>query len=75
MQKWFSSSGNDPLYGQELQEVDTSSEVSLCLLVLSFYLADMKLEKQGLWFLTPFSFATNIYVAVVTALSSVRCCL
>ena len=45
------SGGYDRLDSLESQEVDTSSEVSLCLLVLSFYLAmwnaDMKLEKQG----------------------------
>ena len=44
--------GNDRLDGLESQEVDASSEVSVCLLVLSFNLAmwnaDMKLEKQGL---------------------------
>ena len=49
MQSDLSSSGNDPLDGLESQEVDASSEVSVCLLVLSFYLAmwnaDMKLEK------------------------------
>ena len=43
------------LDGLESQEVDTSSEVSVCPLVLSFYLAvwnaDMKLEKQGLWYM------------------------
>ena len=52
MQSDLSSSSNDRLDGIEWQEVDASSEVSTCLLVLSFYLAmcnaDMKLEKQGL---------------------------
>ena len=52
MQSDLSSSGNDRLDGLESQEVDASSEVSACLLVLSFYLAmwnaDMKLEKQVL---------------------------
>ena len=54
MQSDLSSGGNDRLDGLESQEVDTSSEVSVCLSVLSFYLhvaiwnADMKLEKQGL---------------------------
>ena len=48
----ISGGGNDRLDGLESQEVDASSEVSVCLLVLSIYLAmwntDMKLEKQGL---------------------------
>ena len=52
MQSDLSSGGNDRLDGLESQEVDASSEVSVCLLVLSFYLAlwnaDMKLEKQSL---------------------------
>ena len=53
MRSDLSSCGNDRLDGLELQEVDASSEVSVCLiLVLSIYLAmwnaDMKLEKQGL---------------------------
>ena len=52
MQSDLSSSGDDRLDGLESQEVDASFEVSVCLLVLSFYLAmlnaDMKLEKQGL---------------------------
>ena len=52
MQSDLSSGGNDRLDGLESQEVDASSEVSVCLLVLSFYLAmwnaDMKLEKQVL---------------------------
>ena len=52
MQNDLSSGGNDRLEGLESQEVDASSEVSVCLLVLSNYLAmwntDMKLEKQGL---------------------------
>ena len=51
MQSDLSSGGNDRLDGLESQEVDTSSEVSVCLFVLSFYLAmwnaNMKLEKQG----------------------------
>ena len=52
MQNDLSSGGNDRLDGLESQEVDASSEVSVCLLVLSSYLiamwnADMKLEKQG----------------------------
>ena len=49
MQNDLSRGGDD---GLESQEVDASSEVSVCLSVLSFYLAmwnaDMKLEKQGL---------------------------
>ena len=49
MQSDLSRGGNDRLVGLESQEVDASSEVSVCLLVLSFYLAmwnaDMKLEK------------------------------
>ena len=52
MQSDLSSGGNDRIDSLESQEVDTSSEVSVCLLVLSFYLAmwnaDMKLERQGL---------------------------
>ena len=52
LQSDLSSGGNDRLDGLESQEVDSSSEVSVCLLELSFYLtmwnADMKLEKQGL---------------------------
>ena len=52
MQSDLSSGGNDRLDGLESHEVGASSEVSVCLLVLSFYLAmwnaDMKLEKQGL---------------------------
>ena len=52
MQSVLSSGCNDCLDGLESQEVDASSEVSVCLLVLSFYLAmwnaDMKLEKHGL---------------------------
>ena len=39
MQSDLSSDVNDRLDGLESQEVDASSEVSLCLLVLSFYLA------------------------------------
>ena len=49
MRNDLSRGGDD---GLESQEVDASSEVSVCLSVLSFYLAlwnaDMKLEKQGL---------------------------
>ena len=52
MQTDLSRGGYDRLGGLESQEVDVSSEVSVCLSVLSFYLdmwyADMKLEKQGL---------------------------
>ena len=52
MQSDLFSGGNDRLDGLESQEVDASSEVSVCLLVLSFYPAmrnaDMKLENQGL---------------------------
>ena len=52
MQSDLSSGGNDPLDGLESQELEASSKVSVCLLVLRFYLAmwnaDMKLEKQGL---------------------------
>ena len=43
---------SDCLDGLESQILDATSEVSVCLLVLSFYLAmwnaDMKHEKQGL---------------------------
>ena len=60
----LSSGGNDRLDGIESQ-VDASSEVSVCLLVLSFHLAmwnaDMKLEKQGLWYLTLFSCAIQVF--------------
>ena len=60
-----SRSGNDRLDGIESQEVNVSSEVSVCLSVLSFYLAmwnaKMKLEKQGLWYLTLFSCAIKVF--------------
>ena len=45
MQSDLSSGGNDRLDSLELQEVDTSSEVSVCLLVLSFCLA-MNLKNK-----------------------------
>ena len=67
MQNNLSRSGtcNDRLEGLELQEVEASSEVSVCLIVLSFYLAmwnaDMELEKQGLWYLTLFSCAIKVF--------------
>ena len=52
MQNDLCRGGNDRLDGLESQEVEASSEVSVCPLVLSFYLAmwnaDMKFEKQGL---------------------------
>ena len=52
MQSDLSSGGYNRLDGLGSQEVDASSEVSVCLLVLSFYPAmwnaDMKLEKQGM---------------------------
>ena len=52
MQSEISRGGNDRLDGLESQEVEASSGVSVCLSVLSFYLAmwnaDTKLEKQGL---------------------------
>ena len=52
MQSDLSRGGNDRLDGLATQEVEVSSEVSVCLSILSFYLtmwnADMKLEKQGL---------------------------
>ena len=48
----FLAGGNGRIDGLKSQEVDASSEVSVCLLVLSFYRtmsnADMKLGKQGL---------------------------
>ena len=63
MQSDLSSGDNDRLDGLESQEVDASSEVSVCLSVLSFYLAmwnaDMKLEKQGLW--KPSSCAIKVF--------------
>ena len=53
MQSDLSRGGNDRQDGLESLEVEASSEVSVCLSVLSFYLAmwnaDIKLEKQGLW--------------------------
>ena len=53
MQSDLPRGGNDHLDGIESQEVEASSEVFVCLSVLSFCLAmwnaDMKLEKQGLW--------------------------
>ena len=65
MQSDLSSCGNDRPDDLESQEVDASSEVYVCLLVLSFYLAmwnaDMKLEKQGLWYLTIFSCAIKVF--------------
>ena len=39
MQSDLSRCGNDRLDGLESQEVDVSSDVSVCLFVLSFYLA------------------------------------
>ena len=52
MQSDLSIGGNDRLDSLESQEVDDSSEVSVCLLVLSFCLAmwnsDTELEKRGL---------------------------
>ena len=63
MQSDLSSGGNDRLDGLESQEVDTSSEVSVCLLVLSFYLAlwnaDMKLKRSVI--LTLFSCAIKVF--------------
>ena len=37
MQNDLSNGGNDRLDGLELQDVDVSSEASVCLSVLSFY--------------------------------------
>ena len=46
----LSRGGNDRLGGLEWQEVEASPEVSVCLSVISFYLAmwnaDMKLENK-----------------------------
>ena len=54
IQNDLSRGGNDRLDGLESQEVDVSSEVSVCLSVLSCYLAmwnaDMKLEKMSVIF-------------------------
>ena len=65
MQSDLSSGGNNRLDGLESQEVDASSEVSVCLLVLSFcramWNADIKLEKQGLIYLTLFSCAIKVF--------------
>ena len=62
MQSDLSRGGNDRL---ESQEVEASSQVSMCLSVLSFTLAmwnaDMILEKQGLWYLTLFSCAIKVF--------------
>ena len=72
MQSDLSSDGKDHLDGIESQEVDASSELSVCLLVLSFYLAlwnaDVKLEKQGLWYLTLFSWPTNLNMSITSML-------
>ena len=65
MQSDLSRGGSDRLDGLESQEVEASSEVSVCLSVLSFYLAmwnaDMKLEKQDMWYLTLFSCAIKVF--------------
>ena len=65
MRSDLSSGGNDRLDGLESQEVDASSKVSVCLLVISFYLAmwnaDIKLEKQGLRYLTLYSCAIKVF--------------
>ena len=63
MQSYLSRGSNDRLDSLATQEA--SSEVSICLSVLSFYLvmwnADMKLEKQGLWYLTLFACAIKVF--------------
>ena len=50
MQNDLYSGGNDRLDGLESQEVEASSEVFVCFLVISFYLAmwnaDMKLDNK-----------------------------
>ena len=55
MQRDLSRGDNDRLDGLESQEVEASFEVSVCLSLFNFYLAmwnaDMKLEKQALWYL------------------------
>ena len=65
MQSDKSRGFNDRLDGLASQEVEASSEVPICLSVLSFYIAmlnaDMKLEKQGLWYLTLFSCAIKVF--------------
>ena len=65
MQSDLSSDGNNRLDGLESQEVEASSEVSVCLLVFSFYQAmwnaDIKLERQGLWYLILFSCAIKVF--------------
>ena len=65
MQCDLSRAGSDRLEGLESQEVEASSEVSVCLSVLSFYLAmwnaDMELVKQGMWYLTLFSCAIKAF--------------
>ena len=59
MQSDLSIGGNDRLDSLESQEVEASSKVSVCLSVLSFYLAmwnaDMKLENKlcGILFFFP----------------------
>ena len=65
MQNDLSRCGNDCLDGLESQEVDASSEVCVCLSVLSFYLAmwnaDIELEKQGMWYLNLFSCTIKVF--------------
>ena len=65
MQSDLSRGGSDRLDGLESQEVEASSDVSVCLSVLSFYLAmwnaEMKLEKQVMWYFTLFSCAIKVF--------------
>ena len=65
MQSHLSRVCNDRLDGLASQKVEASSEVPVCLSVLSFYLAmwsaDKKLEKQGLWCLALFSCAIKVF--------------
>ena len=60
-----SRGGNDRLDDLASQEVEASSEVSVCLSVFCFYLAmwnaDKELEKQDLWHLTLFSCAIKVF--------------
>ena len=66
MQSDLSRGANDRLDGLESQEVEASSEVFVYLSVLSVNQlcgmhVYMKLEKQGLWYLTFFSCAIKVF--------------
>ena len=64
MQNDLSRSGNDRLDDLESQEVDVSSEVSVCLSVLllpSYVEYWHETWKQDLWYLTLFSCAIKVF--------------